>query len=132
MIAIEFSKSNYSANTCYKILHKEKNAYILCLKLIASMKYDPILNFIDGEFVAPQTNRFLHVISPIDGEVLSTVPMSGKGDLDFAIAAAKSASVSSGISVIAVFHVFIIHALLPRGSPSGADNADDVVISFGH
>ena len=72
-------------------MNKEKNAYILCLKLIASMKYAPILNFIDGEFVAPQTNRCLDVISPIDGEQLSTVPMSGKTDLDFAIAAAKAA-----------------------------------------
>ena len=31
------------------------------------MKYNPIQNFIDGKFVAPQTQKTMDVISPVDG-----------------------------------------------------------------
>src|SRR5689334_20144013 len=55
------------------------------------MKYDPILNYINGKFVKPHSTRTLDVISPIDGAPLSKVPMSSALDLDDAVAAAKAA-----------------------------------------
>src|SRR5689334_10756845 len=55
------------------------------------MKYDPILNYINGKFVKPHSTRTLDVVSPIDGAPLSKVPMSSALDLDDAVAAAKSA-----------------------------------------
>ncbi len=55
------------------------------------MKYQPIQNFINGKFVNVSTNKTLDVISPIDGNHLSTVPMSSAKDLDDAVQAAKKA-----------------------------------------
>ncbi|MEO5891210.1 MAG: CoA-acylating methylmalonate-semialdehyde dehydrogenase [Ferruginibacter sp.] len=55
------------------------------------MKYQPIQNYIGGVFVNASTERKLEVISPIDGTLLSSVPMSGSADLDLAVAAAKKA-----------------------------------------
>ncbi len=55
------------------------------------MKYNSVQNFIGGRFVESGANRFLSVVSPLNGEQLSTVPMSGKDELAFAVAAAKSA-----------------------------------------
>jgi malonate-semialdehyde dehydrogenase (acetylating)/methylmalonate-semialdehyde dehydrogenase len=55
------------------------------------MKYPKIQNFISGKFVDASTNRTLDVISPIDGNFLSTVPMSGAKDLDDAVKSAKAA-----------------------------------------
>ena len=58
------------------------------------MKYSPIQNFIGGKFADPQTDRKLDVVSPIDGTLLSTVPMSTAKDLDNAVKAAKAAFVT--------------------------------------
>lgn len=55
------------------------------------MKYVPIQNFINGSFVNASTTKILDVISPIDGNHLSTVPMSSAKDLDDAVKAAKAA-----------------------------------------
>lgn len=55
------------------------------------MKYVPIQNFINGSFVNASTTKTLDVISPIDGNHLSTVPMSSSKDLDDAVKAAKTA-----------------------------------------
>ncbi len=55
------------------------------------MKYPAIQNFVGGSFIAPQSQRTMDVISPIDGNLLSTVPMSSSNDLDNAVAAAKKA-----------------------------------------
>lgn len=55
------------------------------------MKYAPIQNFINGSFVNASTTKTLDVISPIDGNHLSTVPMSSTKDLDDAVKAAKAA-----------------------------------------
>src|SRR5215211_6983308 len=60
-------------------------------KLGTYMKYNPVQNFVNGEFVPSHTNRYLNVVSPLDGEQLSKVPMSGSDDLNFAVAAAKTA-----------------------------------------
>ncbi len=55
------------------------------------MKYKAIQNFINGQFVTASTNRIMDVVSPLDGSLLSTVPMSGSADMDAAVAAAKAA-----------------------------------------
>jgi len=55
------------------------------------MKYAPIRNFINGEFIAASTSRILDVVSPVDGTLLATVPMSNGADLDTAVRAAKRA-----------------------------------------
>src|ERR1700759_1724009 len=55
------------------------------------MKYNQVQNFINGKFVTAETSRFLNVVSPLDGNQLSKVPMSTTTDLNYAVAAAKDA-----------------------------------------
>jgi malonate-semialdehyde dehydrogenase (acetylating)/methylmalonate-semialdehyde dehydrogenase len=55
------------------------------------MKYAPIQNFIDGQFVPAASGRSMTVVSPLDGELLATVPMSDATALDAAVASAKKA-----------------------------------------
>jgi malonate-semialdehyde dehydrogenase (acetylating)/methylmalonate-semialdehyde dehydrogenase len=54
------------------------------------MKYKPVQNYIKGEFANSTTSRKLDVISPLDGNKLSEVPMSSSVDLDEAVRAAKA------------------------------------------
>ena len=56
-----------------------------------AMKYAELANYIGGKDIKSQSNRFLEVISPIDGNLLSRVPMSTADDLDAAVQAAKAA-----------------------------------------
>ena len=56
-----------------------------------AMKYAELTNYIGGKDIKSQSNRFLEVISPIDGNLLSRVPMSTADDLDAAVQAAKAA-----------------------------------------
>ncbi len=55
------------------------------------MKYKPTQNFINGQFVDAQTSKKLEVISPLDGTLLSTVPLSTQADLNKAVEAAQAA-----------------------------------------
>ena len=55
------------------------------------MKYAPIQNYINGQFVNASTSKTMEVISPVDGNLLSTVPLSAAKDLDDAVKAAKKA-----------------------------------------
>ncbi|CAN5595615.1 CoA-acylating methylmalonate-semialdehyde dehydrogenase [soil metagenome] len=55
------------------------------------MKYPAVQNYINGKFVNATTIRAIDLISPIDGNHLSTVPMSGVEDLKRAVIAAKVA-----------------------------------------
>jgi len=55
------------------------------------MKYPTIQNYIGGTFVNASTSKTMDVISPLDGNHLSTVPMSGSKDLDDAVKAAEAA-----------------------------------------
>ena len=55
------------------------------------MKYSPVQNYINGNFVDASSSRILDVISPVDGNLLATVPMSSAKDLDLAVKAAKNA-----------------------------------------
>jgi len=56
-----------------------------------TMKYPEVQNYIGGKKVASGSNRLLEVVSPIDGSLLSRVPMSTPEDLDAAVASAKAA-----------------------------------------
>lgn len=55
------------------------------------MKYPEVKNLVAGKFIASKTDKFLDIISPIDGSVLSKVPLSSKEDLNDAVVAAKKA-----------------------------------------
>ncbi len=55
------------------------------------MKYPAIQNYCNGQFVPATGKEVLPVISPVDGTLLSTVPLSTAADLDKAVAAAKAA-----------------------------------------
>lgn len=55
------------------------------------MKYPEVKNYVGGKFIPNTSNKFLDVISPIDGSVLSKVPLSSKEDLNEAVAIAKKA-----------------------------------------
>ena len=55
------------------------------------MKYPEVSNYINGAFVPSVTSKSLDVISPLDGTILSKVPLSGPGDLDDAVAKAQQA-----------------------------------------
>ncbi|MFH1321095.1 MAG: CoA-acylating methylmalonate-semialdehyde dehydrogenase [Bacteroidota bacterium] len=51
------------------------------------MKYPGVQNYIGGKFIS-KSYELLDVISPIDGEIISTVPLSKAEDLDEAVKAA--------------------------------------------
>jgi malonate-semialdehyde dehydrogenase (acetylating)/methylmalonate-semialdehyde dehydrogenase len=55
------------------------------------MKYAPVQNYINGKFIDASSSRTMEVISPLDGNLLSTVPLSTAADLDTAVKAAKAA-----------------------------------------
>ena len=55
------------------------------------MKYPLIQNYIAGGFTAPSSANTIDVVSPIDGTLLSKVPLSSATDLNTAVAAAKKA-----------------------------------------
>ena len=55
------------------------------------MKYPPVQNYINGQFVDTNSQRKLDIISPVDGTLLSTVPLSSVEDLNEAVTAAKTA-----------------------------------------
>ena len=54
------------------------------------MKYSPLHNFISGELI-PDTVSLMDVISPSDGTVLSTVPLSNYEAVNKAVIAAEKA-----------------------------------------
>jgi malonate-semialdehyde dehydrogenase (acetylating)/methylmalonate-semialdehyde dehydrogenase len=54
------------------------------------MKYPALSNYVEGKLTASGNGK-LDVYSPLDGSVISTVPLSTKSDLDKAVEAAKKA-----------------------------------------
>jgi malonate-semialdehyde dehydrogenase (acetylating) / methylmalonate-semialdehyde dehydrogenase len=58
------------------------------------MKYRSIQNFINGKFVDADTGRFIEVHSPVNGALLSRLPMSTPASLNKAVAAAEKAFVT--------------------------------------
>jgi malonate-semialdehyde dehydrogenase (acetylating)/methylmalonate-semialdehyde dehydrogenase len=55
------------------------------------MKYTALQNFINGAFQPATSSRTLQVISPLDGTLLTEVPMSTNEDLNKAVEAARTA-----------------------------------------
>lgn len=55
------------------------------------MKYEKVRNFIDGKFEDYSGQKFLEIVSPIDGNTLSKVCLSSSDDLNKAVEAAKRA-----------------------------------------
>lgn len=55
------------------------------------MKYSLVQNFINGAFINAAGSNTIPVVSPLDGTLLSAVPMSVQTDLDKAVTAARKA-----------------------------------------
>jgi len=55
------------------------------------MKYEAVKNYYDGAFHESASNESLDVTSPLDGNLLSKVPMSGIDELNAAVESAKNA-----------------------------------------
>jgi len=55
-----------------------------------SLKYPEVKNYISGKFI-PNGKKSMDVRSPLDGKVISTVPLSAATDLDTAVKAAQAA-----------------------------------------
>lgn len=55
------------------------------------MKYSIVKNFVNGQFVSDGIRDTIEVISPLDGTLLSEVPMSNAEDLNLAVSSAKAA-----------------------------------------
>jgi malonate-semialdehyde dehydrogenase (acetylating) / methylmalonate-semialdehyde dehydrogenase len=53
-------------------------------------KQPEVLNFIDGQFIK-NGHATMDVVSPIDGSIISTLPLSSYGDVDAAVKAAQKA-----------------------------------------
>ncbi len=58
------------------------------------MKYEVVKNFYDGRFSENGATEFLDVTSPIDGNLLSRVPMSSADELNSVVESAKAAFAS--------------------------------------
>jgi malonate-semialdehyde dehydrogenase (acetylating)/methylmalonate-semialdehyde dehydrogenase len=57
----------------------------------ARMAVRRLRNYIDGEWIEPKGCEWLDVENPSSGEIIARVPLSGRGDLDTAVAAAQAA-----------------------------------------
>jgi len=57
----------------------------------AALKYAKVRNYYDGQFVESRAGESLDVVSPIDGNLLSQVPLSLTDELDAAVQSAKAA-----------------------------------------
>ncbi|HXB40441.1 MAG TPA: CoA-acylating methylmalonate-semialdehyde dehydrogenase [Bacteroidia bacterium] len=55
------------------------------------MKYPEVKNYVSGKFIASKAIKYLDVLSPLDGSLLSKVPVSTKEDLNEAVICAKKA-----------------------------------------
>jgi malonate-semialdehyde dehydrogenase (acetylating)/methylmalonate-semialdehyde dehydrogenase len=71
------------------------------------MKYEKVRNYYGGAFIESASTASLPVVSPVDGNHLSDVPMSAARELDAAVAAAKAAfPVWSGMPIKERVQVF--------------------------
>ena len=82
------------------------------------MKYEAIKNYYNGAFVESKAVDSLPVVSPIDGNILSSVPMSTIEELNEAVASAKNALESwSKMPIKERVHVFFRYrSLLEKNS----------------
>ncbi len=70
-----------------------------------------VKNFINGDFDS-NPKEVIDVISPLDGSVISTVPMSGYNDLDQAVKAAEKAypiwsskTLKERVQILSLIHI---------------------------
>ena len=86
------------------------------------MRYGELNNFIGGKTSQPKTSR-MERYSPVDGELLSTIPLSDAAELDKAVQAAKKAAADWSQWTIkeraAIF--FKYYALLSQHAAEHAD-----------
>ncbi|HMH31623.1 MAG TPA: aldehyde dehydrogenase family protein, partial [Puia sp.] len=61
------------------------------MQVATTMKYAPVRNYWNGQDMPASSGNSIPVISPLDGSLLSTVPLSDAGDLDRAVQSARSA-----------------------------------------
>lgn len=54
------------------------------------MKYEAVKNYYNGEFIESSSRESLDVVSPIDGNLLSKVPLSSVDELNEAVESAKN------------------------------------------
>ncbi len=57
-----------------------------------SFEMKKILNYINGELIAPKAGKYLENIEPATGKVYSFIPDSEADDIELAVAAANAAS----------------------------------------
>ena len=55
------------------------------------MKYEKVKNYYNGNFQESDSTESLDVVSPLDGNLLSQVPMSTNEELNAAVESAKNA-----------------------------------------
>ncbi|MGI4740491.1 MAG: CoA-acylating methylmalonate-semialdehyde dehydrogenase [Janthinobacterium lividum] len=58
---------------------------------VQALKYPAIRNYVAGQLTTDEAGETLNVFSPLSGELISTVPLSGAAALDAAVQAAKAA-----------------------------------------
>jgi malonate-semialdehyde dehydrogenase (acetylating) / methylmalonate-semialdehyde dehydrogenase len=78
--------------------------------------YGTIKNFVDGEWVAPRTERFLDVTDPATGKVIGRVPLTTRAETDAAIGKAHDAfwEWRSTPPIVRARYMFKIKALLDK------------------
>ena len=84
------------------------------------MKYPGVQNYINGEFVNSSSKRSLDIISPVDGNHLSSVPLSTAKDLDDAVKAVLGA-VGVPVDEAPGPAVVIVQAVNGHGEIAGAE-----------
>ncbi len=67
---------------------------------VSRMKYPKVKNYYNGSFVDSASSDDLNVVSPIDGNLLSSVPLSTVEELNAAVVSAKAAAVPWGTAPI--------------------------------
>ena len=78
--------------------------------------YGALKNFVNGEWVAPHTERFLDVTDPATAKVIAQVPLSAAADVEQAIAAANDAYWDWRVTppIVRARYMFKIKALLDK------------------
>ncbi|MFD1019372.1 aldehyde dehydrogenase family protein [Thalassobacillus hwangdonensis] len=59
--------------------------------MVNTMVKEKLVNFINGEWVTPETSRYTAVMNPATGETITEVPLSTKADVERAVEGAKAA-----------------------------------------
>jgi malonate-semialdehyde dehydrogenase (acetylating) / methylmalonate-semialdehyde dehydrogenase len=78
--------------------------------------YGTVRNFVDGDWVAPKTDRYLDIVNPADGKAIGKVPMTTRSETERAIKAADDAfwEWRSTPPIVRARYMFKIKALLDK------------------